>query len=268
MTNHDTFYLNQLLFMMKKLKFNTTFSNYYLFNSRLLTHVVFWVLYYVLFSLVWANKFGLFASFYLEFILLPLRILCTYSVLYWLMPQYLLKKQLIPFGLYLALLLLACGLLQRVIIFAFYEELLIQQQVALFDFWAVLRSCILINTTVMLAMTIKWYGLFHSINDQIKPENKLIEVKSNRRTHLINPEDINYIEGLGNYINIHLTNGTSLTTYSSIKKFIKNLPDNFIRCHRSFVVNKNKIESYNQEDITIGSQVIPKAQDIDFASNQ
>lgn len=264
MTNGQLIYVNHNLPMIKNFKFNKTFNSYYLFNSRLLTHVLFWALYYVLFSLVWANKHGLFASFYLEFILLPLRILCTYSVLYWLMPKYLLRKKLLAFGLFLLALLLICGLLQRLVIYAFYEELLIQQQVALFDFWAVLRSCILINTTVMLGMTIKWYGLYHSLKDQMKPKNKSIEIKSNRRTHLINPDDIDYIEGLGNYINIHLQNGSVLTTYSSIKKFIKQLPENFIRCHRSFVVNKDRIESYNQEDIIISGKVIPKVSDIDL----
>lgn len=252
--------------MTWKTHLNQTFSHYYLFGSRPLTHVVFWLVYYISFALIWASNHGLFASFYLEFILLPVRIAATYSVLYWLMPQYLLTGKVVKFLLYMMLLLAVCGLVQRLIIFAFYEELLIKTGNGLFDLKAIMKSSLLINTTVMLAMTIKWYGLYRNLLAQLPKNNNKIEIKADRRTHLIDLNNIRHIEGLGNYVNIHLNDGQSLTTYSSIKKILAQLPDYFLRCHRSHVVNSNYIDSFNNEGIHMGKDVIPRGKEIDDAT--
>ena len=247
----------------EKTHLNQTFSHYYLFGSRPLTHVMFWLAYYLSFALIWASNHGLFASFYLEFILLPVRMAATYSVLYWLMPQYLLPGKVVKFLLYLAALLIVCGLLQRLIIFAFYEELLLKTGTGLFELKAVLKSSLLINTTVMLAMTIKWYGLYQKLLSQLPQASSKIEIKADRRTHLIDPNDIIHIEGLGNYINIHLNDGQSLTTYSSIKKITQQLPNYFLRCHRSHVINIDCIDSFHNESIHIGTHVIPRGKEIE-----
>jgi len=251
--------------MMWKKHLNQTFSHYYLFNSRLLTHVLFWLVYYVSFSLIWANVHGLFASFYLEFILLPMRILATYLVLYWLMPKFLLTGKVLSFLMYLSLLLILVGTLQRLVIFGFYEELLLKTGKELFDLRAIFRSGLLINTTVMLAMSIKWYGLYRSLLSNQTTQVKKIEITADRRTHLVDPRHILHIEGLGNYVKIHLSNHQTLTTYSSIKNILNQLPQQFIRCHRSHVVNILHIGSFNNDNIYLGNSIIPRGKDIEDA---
>lgn len=54
----------------------------YIFNSRIVTHISFWVLYYLLFSFIWASNKDYLASFFLEFVLLPIRVMAVYFTIY------------------------------------------------------------------------------------------------------------------------------------------------------------------------------------------
>lgn len=238
-------------------------SNYYLFNSRILTHVVFWLVYYISFSLIWSGRYGLYGSFYLEFILLPMRIAATYLVLYWALPKFLLQARLLLFLFSLGGILLLCGLCQRLSIYFFYEEFLAITETELFNLKALFRSMLLINTTVMVAMTIKLYGLYQELKSQgVAEPVPLIELKSDRRMHLIHPDDITHIQGLGNYITIHLTGGEELTSYSTLKNILEQLPDHFLRVHKSHIINKKHLKSYNNEDLQIADKTIPRGKDI------
>ncbi len=246
-----------------KLDLKRTYSNYYLFNSRILTHVVFWLTYYVCFSVIWSGRYGLYGSFYLEFILLPMRIAATYLVMYWAMPRFLLPAKLLSFLLSLCGILLICGIFQRLSIYFFYEEFLDITQSALFSPQAMFRAILLINTTVMLAMTIKFYGLYQELRRQGGKETvKMIELKSERRMHLIHPDDITHIQGLGNYITIHLNDDQELTSYITLKNIMAQLPDHFLRVHKSHIINKKHLKSYNNEDLQIGQKTIPRGKDI------
>jgi len=259
-SHHD---VNTAIPMTSIFDFKQTYTNYYLFNSRIFTHVVFWLAYYVSFSLIWSGRYGLYGSFYLEFILLPMRIAATYLVLYWAMPRFLLQARLMLFLLSLAGILLLCGLFQRLSIYFFYEEFLAISQTSLFNPQAMFRSMLLINTTVMLAMTIKFYGLYQELKNQgASAPVKMIELKSERRMHLIHPDDISHIQGLGNYITIHLTDGEELTSYSTLKNILEQLPDHFLRVHKSHIINKKHLRSYNNEDLHIGNKTIPRGKDI------
>lgn len=236
-------------------------SQYYLFNSKILTHITFWVVYYLVFSLIWANNYGLKASFFLEFILLPARMLAVYATLYWLLPKFLLVKRYIVFLSLLAVLLLSCALIQRTFIYFFYEELLLQSQQSFLDLQALLRSSLLINTTVLLALCIKLVGVV----EQLKYKNNAkdsIQIKSNRKIHIIEFRKIAYIEGLGNYVSYHLTDGQKLQHYSSIKKTLENLPEYFIRIQKSYIANTQHIQSFNQESIEINGNSLPRGKDV------
>ncbi len=75
-----------------------------------------------------------------------------------------------------------------------------------------------------------------SKNDQflfIKSEYKLVRINFN---------DIKYIEGMRDYIRIHLENQNPIMSLMGIKRTLDYLPeDSFMRVHRSFIVNLNKI---------------------------
>ena len=83
-----------------------------------------------------------------------------------------------------------------------------------------------------------------------------IVVRYNRVNHPINLSGILYIESLSDYLKI-VTEDDEIITKEKISKIIERLPAYFIRTHRSFIVNSQKISSYNREFITLGSYQIP-----------
>ncbi|MCL6293690.1 LytR/AlgR family response regulator transcription factor [Jejuia spongiicola] len=87
-------------------------------------------------------------------------------------------------------------------------------------------------------------------------EDGFIFVSKNRKKVKIIFDEILYIESLKDYIKIHLVN-ESHTVKFSISAFEKELDARFIRIHRSYIVNKNKITAYTKNDIEIGKAEIP-----------
>ncbi|WP_420603728.1 LytR/AlgR family response regulator transcription factor [Flagellimonas sp.] len=239
-------------------------TNFYLFNSRIATHVVFWVLYYVLFGLIWVGDKGYLASFYLEFVLLPIRILAVYVTIYFLLPRFLLKRKFLNFFIGYGLTLLLGGILQRVFIHLFYEDLLLNDSSSgLFSVMMLIRAIVLINTTVLLVLGVKLFQLWAIENEKNEGlENEILEIRSNRKTHRVPTENILFVEGLGNYVTYHLVDKSKITSYGSIKGTLQQLPDNFRRVHKSYIVNKAYIKSYDAMTIDIQDNSIPRGKSI------
>ena len=84
----------------------------------------------------------------------------------------------------------------------------------------------------------------------VKADYKLVRVLFN---------DILYVEGLKDYIKIYTKNDTKpIITLMSMKGIEEQLPDSqFIRVHRSFIVQKNKISSVNKSRLTVNKREIP-----------
>ncbi|MEM7373386.1 MAG: LytTR family DNA-binding domain-containing protein [Bacteroidota bacterium] len=68
--------------------------------------------------------------------------------------------------------------------------------------------------------------------------------------------EIQYVESLKDYIRIHLEGGT-VVTKERITVFAQKLPEYFLRIHRSFIVNTQKISAYTAQDVEIGAKEIP-----------
>jgi len=71
--------------------------------------------------------------------------------------------------------------------------------------------------------------------------------------------DIDYIEGLKDYIKIYLsTQEKPVLTRMSIKAIEEKLPpENFIRTHKSFLIALNKVTTVKRDFVCIGSKEIP-----------
>jgi DNA-binding LytR/AlgR family response regulator len=70
-------------------------------------------------------------------------------------------------------------------------------------------------------------------------------------------EEILYIESLKEYIRITTVNKSILTKFqlNQIQELLTK--ENFLRIHRSFIVAKDKIDTFSATDIEIGSKQIP-----------
>ncbi|WP_373512180.1 LytR/AlgR family response regulator transcription factor [Persicitalea sp.] len=71
--------------------------------------------------------------------------------------------------------------------------------------------------------------------------------------------DILYIEGLKDYVKVHLRNETNpLLSLTSLKNLEEKLPAHrFMRVHRSYIVGLEKIEAISKTSIQIGDAVVP-----------
>ncbi|WP_106794192.1 LytTR family DNA-binding domain-containing protein [Aquimarina sp. Aq78] len=69
-------------------------------------------------------------------------------------------------------------------------------------------------------------------------------------------DDVLYIESLKDYIKIHLENKT-LIIKESISNFEKRIDSRFIRIHRSYIINQEKITAYTKNDVEIDEIEIP-----------
>lgn len=83
-----------------------------------------------------------------------------------------------------------------------------------------------------------------------------IFVNTNRRFVKIEFDQILYIESIKDYVRIHTT-GKAIITKDKISAFIEKLPDSFLRVHRSYIVNTNKITAFTAKDIEIEKIEIP-----------
>lgn len=241
-------------------------ENYkYLFGSRILTHILFWCGYYVCFSFLWANEGELHQSFGLELILMPLRIGASYTTLYWLIPKYLLNDRAIKFALFYTILMIVAGSFQRILTFYFYEFVFDSGSSTLWSLSAIVRAMVLINSTVLFLSAIKMYDYWRIEKTKSKQNNeKYLEVRSEKRNYRVYPSEIQFIEGLGNYVTIYLDNKKPIISYLKLKELEQILPSQFYRVHKSFIINREKIQSYSTENIEIGERLIPIGKSIEI----
>lgn len=239
-------------------------TSQFLHKYKVLFHVLFWILYYVSFSLIWVRDNYYYQSFSLEFALMPVRIALSYYTIYYLIPVVLKEKRVLYFFAYYGLALLIAGSVQRLITFYFYESFF-QIEAGLWDASAWFKSVLLVNSTAVLLSCIKLYLLWQeSLASTEKNEQSHIFIKADKRIHKIKLENILYIEGLGNYLQIYLEEGDKLISYHTLKEFEKLLPDTFVRPHKSYIINTDKINYFTKENIKIGDKLIPISKKINF----
>jgi DNA-binding LytR/AlgR family response regulator len=88
-------------------------------------------------------------------------------------------------------------------------------------------------------------------------QSESIFVKTTQKYEKVDFADILFVEALDNYVAIQ-TAGKKYITHGTLSTFIKRLPQNiFVRIHRSFVININKVTSLEGNLVGIGSYKLP-----------
>lgn len=93
-------------------------------------------------------------------------------------------------------------------------------------------------------------------SQEVKSKKEFIYVKHNRKNFKIVFDDIQYIESFKDYLTIHLAQ-SKIEIKHGLTALEKKLDDRFIRVHRSYLVNQEKITAFTKKDIEIGSIEIP-----------
>lgn len=93
--------------------------------------------------------------------------------------------------------------------------------------------------------------------DNKDEEGEHIFIKSNLKKLKIFTSKIKWIEAFGDYVRV-VTEDDSNLVLSTMKSFEKDLPSNkFVRVHKSYIINIDKVERFNSKFAEIGLTKIP-----------
>lgn len=233
---------------------------------KYLHQIIFWTLVFVFLNVLFGSRWDNYIdSFYFTTMLMPVAISTSYFFNLFLVPKYLTRNQYFRFGLYTIYTIIVSLFLSAVIsVFAFVILADLKWDSMNPVVGDILQMGMIIYFVAILFSFIRLYGSNLEHAKQIiqlketneKNQQKTLTVRSNRKSVPISIEDIFYIESLADYVKIHTTSEVVITK-EKISQFEQMLPDWFIRIHRSFLINQNKVESFGHDFVTIHSQKLP-----------
>lgn len=101
-----------------------------------------------------------------------------------------------------------------------------------------------------------WFILREQGDAKVESKDNFLFIKSEYKVLRINLSDIKYIEGMREYVRIHLTGQKPIMTIASMKKIEDFLPSSrFMRVHRSYIVNLDKITTIDRNRIVFDNNI-------------
>ncbi|MBN1599913.1 MAG: response regulator transcription factor [Bacteroidales bacterium] len=101
-----------------------------------------------------------------------------------------------------------------------------------------------------------YFQAISKTNGNQSDEENYLFVKTEYKVVRIKLKEVKYIEGMREYVRIHLENARPVMTLMSMKSLEDKLPpENFMRVHRSFIVNLNKITTIERSRIIFDKDV-------------
>jgi DNA-binding LytR/AlgR family response regulator len=100
-----------------------------------------------------------------------------------------------------------------------------------------------------------WFDTRQQLNE-VRSSKEFLFIKAEYKIIRINFNDIKYIEGMSEYIRIHLLNAKPVMTLLSMKSIEEQLPpERFMRVHRSYIVNLSRISVIERSRIIFDGDV-------------
>ena len=87
--------------------------------------------------------------------------------------------------------------------------------------------------------------------DEASRPTKLI-VKFAREVHIVPVDTIDYVESIKRKVFIHADSGVH-QMYSTMRDVIARLPESFLRCHNSYLVNAERVASITPTEVVLTS---------------
>ena len=229
--------------------------------------IAFWIVTFIILTLAFGRSYGGYAqSFYFVTFLFPV-ILGT-SVLFnsFLVPRFLLQKlyfkfiqyslYTLIFSVYLEILVLTLSL----VVFANYRYDQLNPKTTDIVFLTVIMYFFVFANTIVLLLREFFLGQERNIvleTEQEKLKKGYLLVKFERKNINVEFRTIRYIESVGNYVKINPVSGKPIMTKEKISTIENKLPGNFIRIHRSILVNADQVTSFNREWVNMDDLELP-----------
>ena len=230
-------------------------------------HIIFWILVYGSLTMIFTKWVGVpVEAFFYVSLLMPVIIATSYFFNYYLVPRFLFKRRYWLFGLYSFYMLVVSLCLEMIagilafLLVAYYD--INKYGVLITDVFIMAGTLYFVVLVMSFILLIKHYLLDQKAIAELEEKQSLLDqgfitVRSNRQTAKIKFEDLLYIESLGDYIEIHLQDGSGVSSKEKISHMELSLPEGFLRIHRSFIVNRSKISSFTREYVMMGEKELP-----------
>lgn len=228
---------------------------------KLFGQVLFWLLVILLLTLLFGSSDSNYTeSFYFVAMLLPVIVGTSYFFNDYLVPRYLFKRRLFKFILYALYMLIISAWLEILVIMLAFVMLANYQyknmnpvSTNVFVLAVTLYCIVLLYGFILLVLrSFRHQKRMQKLEEEIdKQKNDFLIVRAERKMNKIPRDEIEYLESLGDYVKIITSSGAPLITKEKISKLAEKLPDSFLRIHRSYIVNSNKIQAYNKEGISL-----------------
>lgn len=234
-------------------------------SSNLYYHIAYWIFVLLTLSLVFGLSWGSnIAAFYFISMLLPIVLGTSYFFNYFLVPNFYLKKKFIKFGLYSFYTVIVSLYLEIIVLMFSYIYL------GHFSFEnlgpntsdtillaVILYLLVFVGSLLLMARQIKenQEKIQKLLLEKEKMKTTHLEIISNRKNTKIPYHDILYIESLVDYIQINTLSDT-IVSKEKISNLAARLPESFLRIHRSFIINKDKVKSFSYKEVLIGEQTL------------
>lgn len=234
---------------------------------KIQTHIIFWLVVTAMLTAVFGNIFDSYIlSFYFVSMLLPVAVGTSYFFNYYLVPKFLLKKRYLRFSLYFVYLLIFSTYLEMWVITGSFVLL---ADLNFSRLSPVVTNIFILAIILYFIVFLKAFVLLVKRSFRIQKESKELEaeknkmlkgfltVRADRKQTNIPFDAILYIESFGDYIKIVTESDEPVLSYERISHIIKKLPENFIRIHRSFIVNCRKVDLFSKAELNVNGITLP-----------
>lgn len=230
-------------------------------------HIVFWIVVYTSLTLIFTKWVGVpVEAFLYVSLLMPVIIATSYFFNYFLVPRYLFKRRFFLFGLYSFYMLVVSLCLEMVAsIVAFLLPIYYSNNengMLMTDVFIMAGTLYFVVLVMSFILLIKHYLIDQTAIAELEKKQAMLDqgyftVRSNRQTAKVRFDELLYIESLGDYIEIHMHDGSEVSSKERISHMERTLPDGFLRIHRSFIVNRDRISSFSREHVMMGEKELP-----------
>ena len=235
-------------------------------KKSLLIQVFYWCSVLLVFTLIFGFSWeSPLLAFYFSALLLPILIITTYFFNSFLVPKYLLTGTYKKFALYFFYMLvvsLYCEMLVSlfsfVIIAKMDKAVVSMEGISIFTLGISLYLIVFLTAFIRLVIQFQKKEELVAIlkSDKVKNQQENLLVRAQRKNHLIPLDELLYIESLNDYVKV-VTADAELITREKITSLNNKLPDKFIRIHRSFLVNSERVTSFTATEISILEIALP-----------
>lgn len=229
-------------------------------SENIFYHIGYWVLVILVLTLAFGFSWGNNSTaFFFVSMLLPIVLGTSYFFNFVIVPRFFFTKRYVQFALYTfcaAIVSLYFEMLVLLFSYVYLVNLNYQNlsptasQTKLLAL--VLYLLVFIGSFFLMMNQIREHQrtIQKLVQENEKMKKSFLEIMSNRKMTKISYDDIVYIESLADYIKVVTVTGQVMSK-EKISMLGSRLPDTFLRIHRSFIINTERIKTISFDEVMV-----------------